>query len=66
MTPPRIDPLVSRDWILGAAEMKEKSELKDAAETSELPESRRRDRFTRSNAGLGATGAREASVFCQY
>ena len=66
MMPPRIDPLVSRDWILGAAEMKEKSELRDAAETSELLESRRRDRSTRSSAELGVAGAREASVSCQY
>lgn len=65
-TPPKIDPLVSRDWMLGTAEMREKSEPVDTAETSELLENRRRDCPTKSSVGLVVTGAVEPSVSCQY
>lgn len=59
--PPTIEPFVSRDWMLGAAEMKEKPESKDPAESSELLERRRRDRSARS--GVAAAGTVEGSGF---
>jgi hypothetical protein len=64
--PPMIEPLVSRDWILGAPEMIEKSDSADIAEFSELLESRRRERSTRLRVVRGFVGAAEPSDSCQH
>ena len=64
--PPMIEPLASRDWMLGTPDMIEKSDSADTAESLELLENRRRERSTRLRVSTGFVGAAESSESCQH